>query len=144
LSIAQSMHKPPEPVEIRRNRARVDDRSVDAAATPVETLTAEIKSGIQTHLRDLLGSPLHDVRSLGEALPHHIRNSDSGGWRSGQRWGRLSGQSCRSPRRLSRIFYSFRPAISRRRAGRDRVKRAARILLLAEGCYAASSYSWIS
>src|SRR5947199_7479944 len=30
----------------------------------------------RSHLRDLLGSRLRDVRSLGEALPHHIRSEE--------------------------------------------------------------------
>jgi hypothetical protein len=77
IAIAQSMDKLCEPVEIGRNRARLDERSVDAAGVPVEALAAEIKSGVHTHLRDLLGSRLQDVRSLGEALPHHIRKSRS-------------------------------------------------------------------
>jgi hypothetical protein len=47
-------------------------------AIPVQTLAAEIQTGVHTHQRDLLGSRLRDVRSLGEALPHHIRKTRSG------------------------------------------------------------------
>ena len=55
LAIAQSMHKLRKPIEIGRHRARVDERSIDAAGLPVEALAAEIESGVHTHLRDLLG-----------------------------------------------------------------------------------------
>jgi hypothetical protein len=81
IAIAQPMHKLCQPVRIGRGRARVDERSVNAAAVPVEALAAEIKPGIHTHLSDLLGSRLRDARSLGEALPHHIRKLDFNGCR---------------------------------------------------------------
>jgi hypothetical protein len=73
IAIAQSMHKPREPVEIGRHRARVDERSVDTAGAPVETLAAETKSAAHTHLSDPLGSRPRHLRSPGEALPHRIR-----------------------------------------------------------------------
>lgn len=54
--IAQSMRKPRQTVEIRRDSACACERTVDPAGMPVEALVAEIKSGVHTHLRDLLGS----------------------------------------------------------------------------------------
>jgi hypothetical protein len=76
IRIAESMHEPRKTVGIGRHSARVDERSVDAAGVPVEAFAAEIEPGVDTHLRDLLGSRLRDVRGLGEALPHHIQILD--------------------------------------------------------------------
>jgi hypothetical protein len=64
LAIAQSMRELREPVKIGRDSTRVDERSVAAAGVPVETLAAEIKPGVHTHLRDLLGSRPRHGRSL--------------------------------------------------------------------------------
>ena len=49
LCTAQSLHKPSDPVDVGRDRARADDGSVGAQSLPVETLAAEIESGVDTH-----------------------------------------------------------------------------------------------
>jgi hypothetical protein len=75
VRLAQSMHQLGEPVQVRRNRSRADQRPVAAAGVPIEALTTEVESSVDLHL-SLLGVATDGrTQFLGEALPHHIRTA---------------------------------------------------------------------